>query len=347
MPPGRRPSLVLITVAGWWIVLSGCAKFDLQESLTLFKEDTEPQVPERMVCVWAQTVLHKAGKPSIRGFGGRIWFYGAEDEEPVRVDGRLTVYAFDDENPKAKDPTPEKKFAFPRDTFDRHQSESSLGPSYSFWLPWNEVGGPQRQISLIGRFEDASGKIVMSRPARVALPGKSGEAEERPAARQEEGSAKFPVQPAGYSEDADASLPEAEEKPRPSMQTTTIPVTPSFANRLLAVDEASAEKPPSDSTTGRTVNRRADPAGSEEAAEELTDRAAEERSRYHSDRSKRPSTRSAPGRFPARNRPTGPPSFDPVRRGPFRGEWLHGLPPTPRRGRNPTTPGSAADEPPP
>ena len=68
-------------------------------------------------------------------------------------------------------PAPEKKFVFPAENLAIHQSEASLGPSYSFWLPWDNAGGQQRRLSLLTRFEDKSGKIVMSKTAHVLLPG--------------------------------------------------------------------------------------------------------------------------------------------------------------------------------
>jgi hypothetical protein len=80
------------------------------------------------------------------------------------------VYAFDDESEDPENPVPEKKFIFPRAALASHQSESNLGPSYSFWLPWGEVNGPQRRVSLIGRFDDANGKVILSsRPVSRCL----------------------------------------------------------------------------------------------------------------------------------------------------------------------------------
>ena len=153
------------------LALAGCAKLDLDEGFTLWKSDPQPQTPERLAAVWTETTLHQPGKPVVRGFGGRILFHGSDEQQAVLVEGNVIVYAYDNDRPNQEDPAPDKKFVFPAENLAKHSSDSSLGPSYSFWLPWDNAGGPQRRISLLTRFEDKSGKIVMSQMAHVTLPG--------------------------------------------------------------------------------------------------------------------------------------------------------------------------------
>mgnify|MGYP001065217866 CR=1 FL=1 len=153
------------------LALAGCAKLELGENLALWKSDPKPQTPETLSAVWTETTLHQPGKPVVRGFGGRILFHGTDQQQAVPVEGAVIVYAYDNDRPHKEDPAPDKKFVFPAENLAKHQSESSLGPSYSFWLPWDNAGGPQRRISLLTRFEDKSGKIVMSQMAHVTLPG--------------------------------------------------------------------------------------------------------------------------------------------------------------------------------
>ena len=111
----------------------------------------------RMVGTWTDTVLHQSGKKPQRGFGGRLIFYGKEAEKPVLVDGQLVIYAFDETNREPTDNKPTRRYVFPPDQMSRRMSKTELGPSYSFWLPWDEVGGPQTEISLIARFEPKDG----------------------------------------------------------------------------------------------------------------------------------------------------------------------------------------------
>ncbi len=127
----------------------GCAQFKVPKKLTLPGDD-KPQAPFRMTALWTDTVLVEAG---VVGFGGRIMFYGSNDEEPILVEGELTVFAYDDSLDIRADSVPARKFVFRAEELKKHYSKSTLGHSYSFWIPWDKVGGQQRQISLIARFK--------------------------------------------------------------------------------------------------------------------------------------------------------------------------------------------------
>lgn len=136
------------------------------------KSDEEPVLPSRVMTIWTDAIHHQKDQPAQRGFGGRILFYDDEDSEPIKIDGNLTVYVFSDE-PGQQNNRPERKFVFPAEQLKKHYSSGSLGHSYSVWLPWDEVGGPSRQLSLITRFDGVNGGTVISEPARKLLPGRS------------------------------------------------------------------------------------------------------------------------------------------------------------------------------
>ncbi len=164
---------------GWlslWLASTGCS------SLTTTKTDAkpwpwsqpeaEPKLPARILTIWTDAVHHQSGQKAQRGFGGRVVFYAEANGDPIRVDGKLTIYVFPDE-PGTDGAVPERKFVFGADELQRHYSKSSLGDSYSVWLPWDAVGGPSRQLTLIARFDGTNGGTVMSEPAKKMLPGVS------------------------------------------------------------------------------------------------------------------------------------------------------------------------------
>ncbi len=143
----------------------------LPEDWKLSATETEPQVPDRMMAVWSDTILHEPQKPGVRGFGGRLYFYRGPQPAPVEVDGGLVVYAFDSGSPRSSSTKPEKKFVFTADQFAEHMSHTEMGPSYSVWLPWDEIGGANRKLTLIARFEGRQGGVVLSKPSSKLLPG--------------------------------------------------------------------------------------------------------------------------------------------------------------------------------
>jgi hypothetical protein len=154
---------------------SGCTTFIGQEkSASVWpwqKSEEKPKLPTRILTIWTDAIHHQAGEKAQRGFGGRVVFY-ADGEQPIQVDGTLTIYVFADE-PGQESPSPERKYVFPASELKQHYSKCSLGDSYSVWLPWDVVGGTSRQLTLIARFDSGTGGTVMSDPAKKMLPGLS------------------------------------------------------------------------------------------------------------------------------------------------------------------------------
>ena len=152
---------------------SGCTPLDLRKSIEWpFSSDEEDYVdPAQLVAVWTDIVLTRSDGPAIRGFGGRVMFYDKSGKEPIKAKGTLVVYAYDDSKHQKSQMEPDRKFVFRVEEFEKHYSESRIGHSYSFWLPWGPVGGMQKEITLIARFKATGGNEVVGEPANVPLPG--------------------------------------------------------------------------------------------------------------------------------------------------------------------------------
>lgn len=169
-PVRAARGLAELVLVAWLVVAGGgCARFDLREDIPWSK--AYGQEPNKVVVTWTDTVLSQPGRSGVRGFGGRIMFFGEDEQEPLEVDGTLTVYAFRENAATGERPQPDRKFVFPAEQFRKHYSKSKLGPSYSVWLPWDPAGGPQEQVSLMLRFEPAEGATVTSDLTRQLLPG--------------------------------------------------------------------------------------------------------------------------------------------------------------------------------
>ncbi len=135
-------------------------------------EKKEPIVePREVAVVWTTAVLEKEASRPTRGFGGMVTFYGKDQKRPVRVDGQLTVYAYENLSPDHDDSTPDRKYIFTAEQLKTHYGESDLGPSYSIWIPWDEAGGPHQEIGLIVRFDSVEEKTVIGTPTHNVLAG--------------------------------------------------------------------------------------------------------------------------------------------------------------------------------
>ena len=125
--------------------------------------------PETMAAIWNFGVYEKPGAPSVRGLGGRLYFYDA-NHNAVKAEGELVVYGFDEDN--GKENQPDKKFVFRESEFQSHYSESALGGSYSVWVPWDKTGGYRKSVTLLPVFKTTEGKIIRSEQSINILAGK-------------------------------------------------------------------------------------------------------------------------------------------------------------------------------
>lgn len=200
------------------------------------KEETK-ELPDRILAVWSDTVLHQKGLPGVRGFGGRVYFYKKDSTDPIEVDGGLAVYVFDADDLSPASQQPLRKFVFTPDQFASHMSKTSIGPSYSVWLPWSEVGGPQMRLSLIARFEGRDGGSTISDPTIKLLPGiPKQEAIAKTTQKGNVGGAKSTVQQASYSEpsgsESDPAQNPAKGNNRKDREVQTIDLPPSFQRHI-------------------------------------------------------------------------------------------------------------------
>ena len=193
---GRHPAacpLWLLPACLCWLLLTvpvGCQSVRertdaLKESsadlLSLHKSRSakDAERPAKMVAIWSESVIYGPGKQPTRGLGGRVYLYN-RNHQAVKADGELIVYAYDDgkdvdaeENVK-----PDRKYVFGQKQLAKHYSPSEFGPSYSVWIPWDEVGNATQPISVVPVFKDGDGQVVVGDHSRTLLPGKSPPAAE-------------------------------------------------------------------------------------------------------------------------------------------------------------------------
>jgi hypothetical protein len=209
--PGISPvrAVIVLIVFLSLVLPTGCSRGSLRPTMPWAADNDQPTTPASVVAVWTNAVLEQASGPPTRGFGGRLMFYG-NDDKPVRVDGTLMVYAFQECGQGPRE-TPDRKYAFTRQQLGEHYSQSKLGHSYSIWIPWDPIGGPQQQVSLIVRFSPVEGPAIVGSQTKLTLPGPEPPATEI-AARERAGS------------DESSAAPEtASEQVRPAAHYTPIP----------------------------------------------------------------------------------------------------------------------------
>lgn len=165
----------------------GCATLssinaDLPWSPEKKREQLEKTQPVRVVSFWSEMMLNTGREKPVRGFGGRVYFYN-KFGKPVKVDGTLSVYAYDDtakNSETASRGEPDMIFTYRREEFANYYSKSEIGESYSIWLPWDAVDGEEKKISMLPKFISSSGEVIRGTMDLVTLTGKKRKSQTEP-----------------------------------------------------------------------------------------------------------------------------------------------------------------------
>lgn len=151
------------------VTISGCARFDLRRNIPW--QETSDKPVRSVVAFWTEAVIERTSGPPYRGFGGRLLFYPADMSQPVKVQGTIVVYAFDEDLPPPENLKPVRRFVFTNEQLQEVYSDSKLGPSYNLLIPWEEFSPKARRVSLIVRYIPENGPSVVSEQVKVFLPG--------------------------------------------------------------------------------------------------------------------------------------------------------------------------------
>ena len=162
-----------------------------------------------VIAAWEPAVSN--GENPERGFGGRVYFYDSEMNRPVRIKGKVVVYAFDEDGRCQWDAKPNEGYVFDSKTLNSKgvYAKSKLGHSYNLWIPIDAArpDSPSRRISLIVRYiPDKGSSPPPSSQATVHLPGRRDQ--ERFAAQVEVNAWDGPIQEANLRLAAGRPIPE-------------------------------------------------------------------------------------------------------------------------------------------
>jgi hypothetical protein len=213
----NNPGWCVLSLAICLAATTGCTSWNLSKSMPWPIGEEKPGTPDRIVAVWTDTILYTPGRTPERGFGGRIMFYQAKKDQPIKVEGSIVVYTFDETNRAPNNSKPDRKYVFTPDQLPAHYSKSKIGHSYSVWLPWDEVGGSQKEVSVVVRFEPKAGAVVMGELSRQLLPGKPVAVAQDPAKAAPNGA------PAQISP---AQVPQVQPENQPVQQTAYVAALP-------------------------------------------------------------------------------------------------------------------------
>jgi hypothetical protein len=132
------------------------------------------KTPTKMVDVWNTYAQTTPEGKVFRGIAGRIHFYNDyKKKQAVKVDGNLTVFIFDGNEKNPAHAKPLKVYQFRSETLNKHYAfKKPLGHGYDFFLPFDEIGGEEKNLCVMTRFDDRLEQaLVLSHPVVTVLKG--------------------------------------------------------------------------------------------------------------------------------------------------------------------------------
>jgi hypothetical protein len=149
----------------------GCAHVDLLAWARSVPEASEKNPVFNIVSVWEPSEGRNTDGLPTRGFAGQLFFFTRSSPTPVKVNGDVRVYVFDDQGTAEEQAKPIHQFDFLGDAWTMHLQDSTLGPSYNVFIPYTREGQWQANCQLRLRLSTESGQVVHSEMVEVALPG--------------------------------------------------------------------------------------------------------------------------------------------------------------------------------
>jgi hypothetical protein len=164
-----------------FVVLIFASVLGCQSNLTLKRMQAKNplaknsvKTPTKMVDVWNTYAQTTPEGKIVRGIAGRILFYNDyQKKQAVKVDGDLTVFIFDGNEKDPAHAKPLKVYQFRAGTLNKHYSfKKPLGHGYDFFMPFDEIGGEEKNLCVMARFDDRLEKaLVLSQPVVTVLKG--------------------------------------------------------------------------------------------------------------------------------------------------------------------------------
>lgn len=108
-----------------------------------------------------------------RGFAGQILFFAAGIETPVKVDGDVSIYVFDDSGSRDEQKKPIHEFNFDAGSWNTYFRDTNFGPAYQVFIPYTRRGSHQANCAIRIKYQPKTGTQMFSDVANIVLKGEN------------------------------------------------------------------------------------------------------------------------------------------------------------------------------
>ncbi len=152
------------------MAITGCSTIELAGQKPVAHASADrPAV--RCVCLWHEAKGQTETGQTARGFAGQVYFFTAQGETPVAVEGDVHVYLFDDTGSPEEQARPVAEVGFANVEWQSMRHESQLGPVYSLFVPYPRDGNYEANCTLRVRLNRPGSPPLFSDMTSVKLSG--------------------------------------------------------------------------------------------------------------------------------------------------------------------------------
>ena len=148
----------------------GCATFHIPFEKKIPKATAADPVVQ-VLCLWQQAEGRDPEGYPCKGFSGQILFLSNKAATPVQCEGDVRIYLFDDQGDADAQAKPLRQFDFDSGSWSIHLTETSLGPTYSVFVPYVRRGVKDANCALRVRLKPKNGPLVFSDLSNMPLNG--------------------------------------------------------------------------------------------------------------------------------------------------------------------------------
>lgn len=154
-------------------LMMSCMGCQLMNGMKLasFPEASVEHPVVEIICVWQPGEGTGMDGLPCRGFAGQILFFAMGEKAPVKVDGKIRIYVFDDQGTEAEQELPIHQFDFDATAFNNFLTSTNMGAAYQLFVPYTRKGTHGATCTLRVRYTPDEGASVYSKMATIILPG--------------------------------------------------------------------------------------------------------------------------------------------------------------------------------
>ena len=158
----------LICLLNSIMCIAGCATFKSPFGKRM-PTATAADPATQILCLWQPGEGNDPDGYPCRGFSGQVLFLSSKAATPVKIDGEVRVYLFDDQGTIDEQTKPLRQFDFDTGSWNVHLTETSLGPTYTLFIPYVRRGVTEANCSLRVRLKPKHGPTIFSEFSNMSL----------------------------------------------------------------------------------------------------------------------------------------------------------------------------------